>query len=1200
MKYKLLFFVLSFFIGHTFTFAQEKSFDAYKAEVEGYFINFMETPFGIIATDNYASAIYLLKDGEKRILFSSPGCGRYMTLSPDKKSIGFKYIQADGKQAPALIAVQTKEITMLHSPVALCGQVSFSQNGKMAFTIGNELVVKNGNTLSNHLLPQYVNIVPISPNGNLVCFNDDHDQLFLLDLLTEQTTEVTFSKKGNMFPRWSPDGSKLMYSSISGGLHVYDITTQETAYIAEGQYASWKEDSEHIIFTKMENTDLELKGADIYSAKWDGSEIINITNTPGDYEIAAVPSGNRIIYQNLNQKTVNCVSTDAAARTSGQLLFSSQLPLSISKQNFQNSVQAITTVPGTVPYINQVYDTPEWHYGYGSCAATSAIMAIAYYNKLPKWPITTSNGVGNHNSDYGAYVADRYTSNEYYFQDVSTTGGGENSWGGYGYMWTGSYSPHSRMRQYITDHYVNSVQEDADNYAKVLTQINSGYPFPVCNLLSSAGHLTLAVGYVNGQHTIIFNDPYGNKNNGAWPNWNGQNAYYDWPGYNNGYQNLNTVAWTVTTEGTEITYNDTIIDDVFYDHGFYVNNSTNGSHQRYFHDLNAGYNNHYWYTGTEASTTDICHVTWTPTIATAGDYEIKAYIPGGTGCTAVNANYKIYHSGGTTTVAIDQTQNGGQWVSLGTYNLLADQSSYVYLGDGSSVASQNIAFDAMKFTNVTAIDNVVPTTQISSANNWKTGNFTANFTDVDDMGGSGIAKSYYQVQDFDGTEWYSNSTKGFLTDKFNSYNSSMWSVPASSGNYQVGGGNLIQTDSSVSNTNVYTSLDQNLSNQYLYQFTAMMDPATYSTSQHRFGFHFFSDNAALPNRGNSYFIFFRKETNVLEFYKVVNDVYTLSNSISNVTTNFSQWYDYKIVFDRTTGKMEVYRDNVFLGAWTDPNVLITQGNYVSFRTGNCKLNVNELNVFRSRSPSVTVNVGAASINEIRYQNPDPLTNSGLIRSIVKDVAGNLSAITEHAINVDWTDPSCSNVNDGAGSDIDTIASATTLSANWIVSLDQNSGISKYWYAIGTNTGGTDVLNWTDNTTNASVTNSSLTLTPGQVYYLSVKTENAAGLTSICNSDGILVESPVGINKYEDVVSFVAKPNPFNESSTILFSQKKEGNVCVSLIDMLGKEIIISNNNYSSGNHSVTINSSELNLSAGIYTVKFLSEGRITSMRLVKY
>ncbi|MDP1746547.1 MAG: hypothetical protein Q8L90_13295, partial [Bacteroidota bacterium] len=121
MKCKILIFVLFIFSLHNFAIAQNTTpFDSYKAEADGYFVNFMETTSGIVATDNYASNIYLFSEGKYTVLFSSPGCGRYMQLSPDKKNIGFKYIQTDGKQAPSLLNIQTKTITLLHAPVELC------------------------------------------------------------------------------------------------------------------------------------------------------------------------------------------------------------------------------------------------------------------------------------------------------------------------------------------------------------------------------------------------------------------------------------------------------------------------------------------------------------------------------------------------------------------------------------------------------------------------------------------------------------------------------------------------------------------------------------------------------------------------------------------------------------------------------------------------------------------------------------------------------------------------------------------------------------------------------------------------------------------------------------------------------------------------------------------------------------------------
>ncbi len=1098
--------------------AQDKtSFDAYKAETEGYFMNFMETPLGIIATDNYASNIYIFQNGTYEILFSSPGCGRYMTLSPNKKSIGFKYIQANGKQAPALLNIQTKQITLLHSPVDLCGQVSFSQNGKIAFTIGNELIIKEGNNSNNYSFEQYVNIAPISPNGNFVIYNDDYDQLFLLNLSNNQVSKLTSGEKGNIYPQWSPDGSKLMYSSISGEIFVYDMQSQVTAFISEGLYPSWNEDSRFIIFTKIETKNFQFIGSDIYKAKYDGSKITNITNTNDDFEFAAVPLGNKIIYQSLNKNTVNTELLTIDGHLSINLIFKAESPLNISHQGIEKSVQSETRVPGTVPYVNQVYDTPEWHYGYGSCAPTTSVMAIAYYNKIPKWPIVTSNGVGNHTSDYGAYVADKYHLNEYYYQDVSATSGGENAWGGYGYMWTGSYSPHSRMRQYIANHYLTSVQEDADNYTKALTEINNGYPFPICNELSSAGHLTLAIGYVNGQHTIIFNDPYGNKNNGSWPNWYGQDSYYDWPGYNNGYQNLNTVYWTVTAEGSEVAYNDTIIDDVFYNNGFYMNNSQNGSVQRYYSDLNAGYNNHYWFTGTESVNSDICFVTWTPNLTTAGNYEIFVYVPGGIGSTAVGAKYRIHHVNGVTNVVVNQSQYSAQWVSLGIYSLTAGQTNYVYLGDSTGTSSQYIAFDAMKFRNVGSIDNIAPTTLTSTTNIWETTDFTATFTDSDNVG---VEKSFYQVLDFDGTYWGANANNGFFADNFDALQPSWTNI---AGVWNVNAGELTQTDEAQNNSNIYASLNQNLSNRYLYHFVAK---ANSTGTNRRFGFHFFSDNATLTNRGNSYFVWFRIDDQSLQFYKVANDTFTLVNTVNSVITNVGQYYDYKITYDRISGKIVVWRDNIELGSWTDSTPYNTNGNFISFRTGNCSMNVNELKVFRSRYPSVTVTMGD-NTKDIRYQNPNPTSFGAKIKSIVVDANNNLSAIDYHDLNVDWTPPSDVLVIDGTSNDVDTVYDNTTVSATWTNSNDINSGISEYWYALGTSQGATDIVNWTNNSSNINVTINGLSLNNGVIYYFSVKSKNGAGLWSnVSSSDGFVV---LATNiTYNDKVSFVnIYPNPNN-------------------------------------------------------------------------
>ncbi len=107
---------------------------------------------------------------------------------------------------------------------------------------------------------------------------------------------------------------------------------------------------------------------------------------------------------------------------------------------------------------------------------------------------------------------------------------------------------------------------------------------------------------------------------------------------------------------------------------------------------------------------------------------------------------------------------------------------------------------------------------------------------------------------------------------------------------------------------------------------------------------------------------------------------------------------------------------------------------------------------------------------------------------------------------DQTNPTAPpTVNDGTGSDETYTASTTQLSANWVASTDAASGLQKYQYAIGTTSGGTQVLGYTDNGTSASVTKTGLSLTSGTTYYISVRAVDNAGNTgSATSSNGVAV------------------------------------------------------------------------------------------------
>jgi hypothetical protein len=124
---------------------------------------------------------------------------------------------------------------------------------------------------------------------------------------------------------------------------------------------------------------------------------------------------------------------------------------------------------------------------------------------------------------------------------------------------------------------------------------------------------------------------------------------------------------------------------------------------------------------------------------------------------------------------------------------------------------------------------------------------------------------------------------------------------------------------------------------------------------------------------------------------------------------------------------------------------------------------------------------------------------------------------------------------GPDGDTDSTSLTTELSANWTPSADGESGISKYWYAIGTSPGSTDVVGWTSTSNGSvtSVTRSNLSLTIGVIYYFMVKAENWVSLQSNpVGSDGQVV-----LSELEDKIDAKAYPNPytFSESNPMTFS-----------------------------------------------------------------
>jgi len=371
-------------------------------------------------------------------------------------------------------------------------------------------------------------------------------------------------------------------------------------------------------------------------------------------------------------------------------------------------------------------------------------------------------------------------------------------------------------------------------------------------------------------------------------------------------------------------------------------------------------------------------------------------------------------------------------------------------------------------------DNIPPITSIA-ANNWETEDFNSYYTDTDN---NAIDLKFYQVLDNDGIEWRGNGENGFINDNFDSSIHSEWMNI--NGTWNINSGQLNQTDETSSNTNLYIDVKQD-SGIYLYQWQMNI---TGSGTNRRAGLHFFCDSADQSNRNNSYMAYFRVDNNKVQLYKYEDNVMYLKTDDA-LDVELGEWYDYKIIFNTQTGEIKAYQDDILVSQWTD-SAPFAEGNALSFRTGNCNVLYDNIKVYKDRVDSAIVSIGTIT-DDIRHQNYNPTSPSCLINSVVTDVANNISATTSLNVNIDWTPPSnIANINDGSSNDIDTTFSNTQLSANWDNSLDTNSNILAYYYAIGSTPGDTDIVAWTNNGALTSITHTGLTLDFDSIYSFCLK------------------------------------------------------------------------------------------------------------------
>ena len=560
----------------------------------GYLRKPMESKSGLVLTNNRYSEIYLLQDGQLKTLVKGRGAGIYTQMSKDKTLVGFKSINDDDYQAPAVLHVASGVVNILEDYVWECGQVSFADDGTMAYTMGNNLVIRKGSDRKTYDLGFYTNIVNISPDAKRVAYGNIDGGYFIMNLETGVVEQVAVNDGYDGV--WSPDGSKLAIHTATGRLSVLEKASNRIYDLGEGSSASWANNSQELVYTVVDREkDLMVKGAGVYKSNFDGSNRVALIESNEDMPIdAIVTSDNKMVVPYAGElkrclaiRPVPTTNVSGVASLAGAAQekvvydiidgeFGDRLGNydknaiksngSLKNVKGKSSVQMEGTIGASdIPYLSQIYDSPAVNgctaHGYVTCAPTSACMHLGYYDLLPKK--ATKNRYSGETKQYAHAISAVYT-NKKGTRTFSETAYGNGCYsvpGGYGYMWYGDRSPANNMGDFYKLNGASGYTytwSSSTAWSHFKTKAAAGDAYPMCIELYSSGHLILGYrtnctysssdGWVNKTGSFVCHDPYGDANYSPWAGNDGYYSSYDWPGYNNGRVNIFTLYWGIKVD----------------------------------------------------------------------------------------------------------------------------------------------------------------------------------------------------------------------------------------------------------------------------------------------------------------------------------------------------------------------------------------------------------------------------------------------------------------------------------------------------------------------------------------------------------------------------------------------------------------------------------------------------------------------------
>lgn len=145
-----------------------------------------------------------------------------------------------------------------------------------------------------------------SPDGSKIVFSsyrDGNRSIHMMNGDGSQLRWITIDDYSNMQPAWSPDGSQVAFSSYRGGqwdIYVMDADGSNLTRVtnARGSDAepAWSPDGRKIAFASDAGVD-GIQNLEIYVVNIDGTGLTRLTNRPNrDSDPAWSPDGRKIVF----------------------------------------------------------------------------------------------------------------------------------------------------------------------------------------------------------------------------------------------------------------------------------------------------------------------------------------------------------------------------------------------------------------------------------------------------------------------------------------------------------------------------------------------------------------------------------------------------------------------------------------------------------------------------------------------------------------------------------------------------------------------------------------------------------------------------------------------------------------------------------------------------------------------------------------